>query len=115
MAQQRYARLRADVETKMRRGAWYRVLSADGLNVTVEVNKRPVVFLKALLEVVDRPPPRWTVVDTPAKARLKLGERYGVCPSCGERAPLAKKVKRLQCKHCKWEFDVAWGESYLPR
>jgi len=66
-----------------------------------------------LLEMVDRPPPRWTVVETPPKGRAKLGERYGVCPSCGERAPLAKKPKRLQCAHCKWEFEVAWSESYL--
>jgi len=55
------------------------------------------------------------VVETPAKGRAKLGERYGVCPSCGERTPLAKKVKRLRCANCKWEFDVAWGEPYLPR
>ncbi len=60
MAQQHYARLRADIDTKVRRGAC-------------------------------------------------------VCPSCGERTPLAKKVKRLQCANCKWEFEVAWGESYLPR
>lgn len=114
MTNQRYARLRADVDTKVRRGAWYKVLATDGLTVTVEVNKRPVKLVKALLEIVDRPPPRWTVVETPAKGRGKMGERYGVCPSCGERAPLAKKVKRLQCAHCKWEFDVAWSESYLP-
>jgi ribosomal protein S27AE len=115
MAQQRYARLRADVDAKVRRGAWYKVLATDGLNVTLQVNKRSVILLKALLEVVDRPPPKWTVVETPAKGRAKLGERYGVCPSCGERTPLAKKVKRLQCANCKWEFEVAWGESYLPR
>jgi ribosomal protein S27AE len=115
MAQQRYARLRADIDTKVRRGAWYKVLATDGLNVTLQVHKRSVTLLKALVEVVDRPPPKWTVVETPAKGRAKLGERYGVCPSCGERTPLAKKVKRLQCTNCKWEFEVAWGESYLPR
>jgi len=115
MPQQRYARLHADVDTKMRRGAWYKVLATDGLNVTVDVNKRPVTLLKALVEVVDRPPPKWTVVQTPAKGRPKLGERYGVCPSCGERTPLTKKPKRLRCAHCKWEFEVDWSGSYLTK
>ncbi len=81
---QRYARLLADVDAKVRRGAWYKVVATDGLNAA------------------------------PAR-RAKLGERYGVCPSCGERAPLAKKPKRLQCAHCKWEFEVAWSESYLAK
>jgi DNA-directed RNA polymerase subunit RPC12/RpoP len=35
-----------------------------------------------------------------------------VCPSCGERAPLPSRVRKLRCPYCKWEFPVAWDELY---
>jgi ribosomal protein S27AE len=117
MTERLYARLREDVNIRLRRGAWYRVLKVEGLKAILEVNGRHVLVASALLEIVKRPPPRWTVVTQDAsgarKAPPALAERYGVCPSCTERAPLAKHVRRLRCPYCKYEFEVAWDEAYL--
>ena len=112
-----YARLREDVNIRLRRGAWYRVLKVEGLKAILQVGDRHVLVAAALLEIVKRPPPRWTVVtQTPSTARKApraLAERYGVCPSCGDRAALAGRVRRLRCNSCKFEFEVAWDEGYL--
>jgi hypothetical protein len=117
MTERLYARLREDVNLRLRRGAWYRVLKVEGLKAILEVNGRKVLVAAPLLEIVKRPPPRWTVVTPePASARKAppaLAERYGVCPSCGERAPLHKRVRRLRCVYCRYEFEVAWDEAYL--
>lgn len=112
-----YARLREDVNIRLRRGAWYRVLKVEGLKAILQVGGRHVLVAAALLEIVKRPPPRWTVVTQSASAARKapraLAERYGVCPSCGDRAPLAARVRRLRCTSCKFEFEIAWDEGYL--
>jgi hypothetical protein len=117
MTEPLYARLREDVNIRLRRGAWYRVLKVEGLKAILEVNGRQMLVASALLEIVKRPPPRWTVVTQDSggakKAPPALAERYGVCPSCTERAPLAKRVRRLRCPYCKYEFEVAWDEAYL--
>jgi hypothetical protein len=118
MPERLYARLRENVNVRLRRGAWYKVLRVEGLKAILEVNGRNVVVAAALLEIVKRPPPRWTVVtqtpDFTRKAPRHLTERYGVCPSCGERAALPSRVRRLRCAYCKFEFEVAWDEAYLP-
>lgn len=111
-----FARLQADVDLKIRRGAWYRVLDLGDLDAVLEVNKRPVTVLRAMLEIQQRPPLRWTVVPRPRGGRKpppELGVEYGVCPSCRTRAPLPKKARDLKCPRCKQEFDVNWGEAYL--
>ncbi len=117
MAEQLYARLREDVNVRLRRGAWYRVLKLQDLKAILEVSGRPVKVAAALLEIVKRPPPRWTVVIPSVagarKAPPSLAARYAVCPSCGERAPLPRKLARLRCTYCKWEFEIAWDEAYL--
>jgi len=115
----RWARLQADVDLRIRRGAWYRVLQASDLEVILEVNDHPVSVLRAVVEIVNRPAPRWTVVTAPEALAKKvpkvLGGPYGVCPSCGERAALKKRAKRMPCPSCKWEFEIAWDEGYLAR
>lgn len=111
-----YARLQADVDVKLRRGAWYRVLDLGDLEAVIEVNKRPHTVLRAMLEIQKRPPLRWTVVPHPKQSRkADLGVEYGVCPSCRTRAPLPKRAKELQCPRCKQEYEVNWGEAYLKR
>lgn len=106
--------MRDDVDVRLRRGAWYRVLEEKDLEVVIEVGGRPKAFLKAMIEIVDRPYPKWTVVRAPKGVpRASLGDPYGVCPSCGERAKLPRRAKRLKCPACKWEFEVAWDEGYL--
>jgi hypothetical protein len=117
MTEPLYARLIEDVNVRLRRGAWYKVLKVEGLKAILEVNGRHVLVASALLQLVKRPPPHWTVVtQAPGNARrvpAALAERYGVCPSCSERAPLPKRVRRLRCPYCKFEFEVAWDEAYL--
>lgn len=117
MTEKLYARLRENVNLRLRRGAWYKVLQVQSIHSILEVNGRPLSVATALLEIVKRPPARWTVVvprDSMAmKTPSSLGPQYGVCPSCGERAPLPKRARRLRCPSCKWEFEVAWDEGYL--
>jgi len=110
-----FARLQADVDLKIRRGAWYRVLDLGDLEAVIEVNKRPLTVLRAMIEIQQRPPLRWTVVprSSPARKAAALGMEYGVCPSCRTRAPLPKRARELQCPRCKGEFEVNWGEAYL--
>ena len=111
-----FARLQADVDLKIRRGAWYRVLDLGDLEAVIEVNKRPMTVLRAWLEIQQRPPLRWTVVPRAQQGRktpAELGVQYGVCPSCRSRAPLPKRAKELQCPRCKQAFAVNWGEGYL--
>jgi hypothetical protein len=110
-----FARLQADVDVKIRRGAWYRVLDLGDLDAVIEVNKRPMTVLRAMLQIQQRPPLRWTVVPQPTGGRRKavLGVEYGVCPSCRTRAPLPKKARELKCPRCKQEYEVNWGEAYL--
>jgi hypothetical protein len=111
-----YARLRENVNLRMRRGAWYKVLQAADVHSVLDVNGRPISVATALLEITKRPLPHWTVLDrvsASTKVPSQLGIPYGVCPSCGERAPLPNRVKRLRCPSCKWEFEVAWEEGYL--
>jgi hypothetical protein len=116
MTERLYARLRENMNLRLRRGAWYRVLHLEGMEAVLEVNKRPRKVLRALLEIVKRPPPHWTVVsqplDSPRKVPPALAERYGVCPSCGERAALPQRARKLRCPNCKWEFAIDWDERY---
>lgn len=118
MTDQLWARLHEKVNVGLRRGAWYRVLKVQDLKAVVEVSGRPVAVASALLEIARRPPPRWTVVtvsgNSARKAPAALGDRYGVCPSCGHRAPLRVRVRRLRCDSCRYEFAVGWDEVYLP-
>ncbi|HEV8303343.1 MAG TPA: hypothetical protein VGQ25_00160 [Gemmatimonadales bacterium] len=111
-----FARLQADVDTKLRRGAWYRVLQMGELEAVIEVNRKPVKVLKAVLEIQRRPPLRWTVVPKPGRSKsgeVQLGPTYGVCPNCRTRAPLKPKAREMDCPHCKGSFAVAWEEGYL--
>jgi hypothetical protein len=111
-----WGRLQADVDIKLRRGAWYKVLKVQGLDAILEVNKQPRAVLKALLELSKRPPIRWSVVPTPKTARrtpLKPGDRYGVCPSCNERSILPRRAERHTCPRCRRDYAIAWDEPYL--
>jgi hypothetical protein len=112
-----FARLQADVNLRIRRGAWYRVLQLHDLEAVIEVNKKPVAVLKAMLEIQARPPLRWTVVPRASigKTPKELGEAYGVCPSCRTRAPLPRRGRALACPHCKQEYQVDWSEEYLKK
>jgi hypothetical protein len=104
-----WARLRAEYDCPLRRGAWYRVLSASQLEVVVEVHDRPVLVASPWLELVAVPPARWTVIERAAASRRHshgLGSRYAVCPSCRERVPLGGQPSKLRCRRCSGVFGV---------
>jgi hypothetical protein len=109
-----FARLQADVPLKMRRGAWYRVIQLTDLQAVIEINHRKVGVLRAWLEIQQRPPQTWSVVEGSAenrKAPPHLRGTYGVCPNCRARAPLPKKtVPTLECARCRQEFEINWEE-----
>ncbi|MGH7536999.1 MAG: hypothetical protein ACREMF_00050 [Gemmatimonadales bacterium] len=115
MPAQQWARLQSDVNVKLRRGAWYRILKLGPLEAVVEVNRRPMAVARTLLQIVQAPPTRWSVVPAPHNA-LRFpagwGERYAVCPSCRGRAPLEGRPANLRCSRCNGLFDVAWDEPF---
>jgi hypothetical protein len=77
-----WARLSADVDCSLRRGAWYRVRAVGGLESTVEVGRKPQSVPSYLLQIVTAPPRRWTVVPRPDSAVRMPREwkQYAVCP-----------------------------------
>ncbi len=109
MAPLLFARLKADVELEMRRGAWYRVLEHDDLQAVLDVNHQRVGVLKAWLEIQPRPPLQWSIVSSPPGSRKvprELGQAYVVCPNCRGRSPLPKRGNTLQCRRCREEFEL---------
>lgn len=110
-----WARLQADVNCKLRRGAWYRLIKAQGLAAVVDVKGTPVPVVRAFLQMSDTPPRKWTVVTRPRNVPLavQMGDFYAVCPSCRDRVPLRGKPGRLLCGRCRIEFAVDWDEHYL--
>jgi len=111
-----WARLQADVDCQLRRGAWYRVVRVAPLEVVVDVNQRGLSVPRPFLEIAPKSPRRWTVVPRPRRApRLppSWGARYAVCPSCRNRAPLDGRPDSLRCQRCNGLFEIAWDEPYL--
>ena len=115
MTGQQWARLQTDVNVKLRRGAWYRILRLGPQEAVLEVNRNPLTVSRTLLQIVQAPPTRWTVVSAPSNA-LRLpsswGERYAVCPGCRGRSPLEGRPNNLRCARCNGLFDIAWNEPY---
>ncbi len=96
-----WARLQADLNVRLRRGAWYRIRELGPLQSLVEVRGQPVS----------------TIVPRPTDAvRLPLswGDRYAVCPSCRDRQPIDGRPTNLRCRRCKGVFEVGWNERYAP-
>jgi hypothetical protein len=85
-----WARVRPDQVAKLRQGAWYRVVRLTPVEAVLDVNGRPIAVPRPSLQIGPAPPTRWTVVPRPPGAGGRLpatwGPRYGVCPSCRERA-----------------------------
>jgi len=113
-----WARLNADVDVHIRRGAWYRVVQLTPRQVTVDVKGRQVPIPRVHVEVVAQPALRWAVVPRPHNSpRLPpgWGPEYGVCPGCRERAQLTHHPQSLRCLKCNGFFEVAWSDPYLSR
>jgi len=85
MTLQQWARLQTDVNVKLRRGAWYRIVKLGAVDAVLDVNRQPLTVSRTLLQIVQVPPSRWSVVPAPRNALRfpsSWGERYAVCPSC---------------------------------
>jgi len=109
-----FARLQADVPSKMRRGAWYRVIQLNGPSGNYRNHHRKVGVLRAWLEIAQRPPLRWSVVH----GRPRIGKRhriFGEPTACvrtvGRARPAEKNCARLECARCRQEFEINWEEG----
>ena len=115
MTGQQWGRLQSNVSVKMRRGAWYRILRLGPLEVVLEVNRQPLTVSRTLLQIVQAPPTRWTVVSAPRNSLrfpTSWGEHYAVCPGCRGRSALEGRPNSLRCTRCNGLFDIAWNEPY---
>lgn len=109
-----WARLRADLNVRLRRGAWYRITQLGPLQAVVEVRGKALQVPSAFLQVIDSPPRVWSIVPRPSDAvRLPRdwGDRYAVCPSCRARQALEGRPGRMVCQRCSGEFKVGWTED----
>jgi hypothetical protein len=111
-----WARLRIDVQSPLRRGAWYKILKLGAAQATLEVKGKPVLIERRLLEIAPAPRLLWSVVPSPRNAPRypsSWGPRYAVCPNCRDRAQLEGQPNSLRCGRCNGLFDIAWNEPYL--
>lgn len=110
-----WARLQADLNCNLRRGAWYRLIKTDGLAALVDVRGKPVPVVRAFLQMSNSPPRKWTVVRRPRSVphALPIGPHYAVCPACRDRVSLHGRPSRMLCGRCAVEYAVDWDEGYL--
>src|SRR5205823_6261765 len=95
---QYWARVRADQDCPLRRGAWYRVVELTPVEAIVDVNHRLLHIPRAFVQVLPLQPPAWTVVPGPdVGGAAGAGRKYGVCPSCCARARLDGPAPAMRC------------------
>src|SRR5207249_5914912 len=63
-----WARVRGDVNIRLRRGAWYEVVSLTPEQAVVDVNEQQLSVARSFLQIVPLRPQRWSVVARPADA-----------------------------------------------
>jgi hypothetical protein len=114
----KWARARGAGAHGLRRGCWYLVVNDTQQSVVIlNVRKQNVPVPRSMLDVRSDSPDAWSVVRWQESQRgakrasqERLGLEYGVCPACGERAPLdPPKVPELTCTQCGGTFAVDWG------
>jgi len=111
-----WARLKENVKTPLRRGAWYRVLKLTPTEATLDVKGKPVPLPRGELQLSPTPAVRWTVVPAPKNAPrfpATWGTKYAVCPNCRDRAQLEGQPANMRCHRCNGLFEIAWNEPYL--
>jgi hypothetical protein len=117
MAEMQWARLNADVDSPLRRGAWYRVLSLTTLEVFVDVQGASVPVARPFVDLRPAAPQEWTVVSHVKETRQgpeRLRSGYVVCPTCRNRAVLPfARVLKLRCPRCNELFPIAWDQQAL--
>ena len=104
-----WARVVGDVNVSVRRGAWYEVVRLTPEAAVIDIKGHSLSIPRSTLEIVNLRPRQWSVVPRPYDAvdlPLSWGSRYGVCPACSARAPLAHQIAKLQCPRCNEVFAV---------
>lgn len=100
-----------------RAGAWYPVVAeADEHQVVLEIRGKQVAVERHLVEIRERRPDKFTVVnrtkaDRSANESGDLGRHYAVCPSCNARVPLWGEPVTLRCGTCRHTGEVAHWET----
>lgn len=110
----RWAQIRGDINSRVRRGAWYRVAHLTAEVALLEVGQRSVSVPRELLTIAPVRPRRWSVVRRPYDAvdvPRSWGARYGVCPACQHRMPLDYDQREAQCDRCGATGAIAWRET----
>jgi hypothetical protein len=113
-----WARLQANLNIRLRRGAWYRIRQVGPLQSILEVRGQSLQVPSAFLQIVETPPRRWTVVARPEDAvrvPANWGDHYAVCPSCHERQALERHPTAMRCSRCRGNFEVDWRDVYDPK
>lgn len=100
-----WARVTAQTNTPLRRGAWYRVVQLTPLDAVLKVGQQSLRVPRAFLQVMLVRPPLWSVV------RPRRGDSYAVCPRCCARAPWGGSLSRMRCPGCKDVYKVGWSEA----
>jgi hypothetical protein len=113
---QQWARVQPDLNYRLRRGAWYRVVRFNLVEAVLDVNQQSAAVPLEVLEIRTQRPKLWTVVGLPRDAvdiPFSWGSRYAVCPNCSKRAPIAREVPAMRCPSCSGVFEIAWSEKYF--
>src|SRR6266571_555984 len=109
-----WARLKADVQCALRKGAWYRILKLTSIEVVLDVRGKPLSVPRGQLQLSSEPALRWSVVPSPkhtARFPATWGASYAVCPNCRDRAKLEGHPASMRCQRCNGSFEIAWNES----
>ena len=76
MPKRYWARLRAELDCPLRRGAWYQVRRLRPPEVIVDVLGERVIVPRSALEIASTPPLRWSVVHRHQDAWLSGASEY---------------------------------------
>jgi hypothetical protein len=110
----RWARVRGDVNCRVRRGAWYQVAQLTTDVVVLRAGDRSVSVPRELMQIALVRPRSWSVVRRPYDAvdvPRQWGSRYGVCPGCQHRMPLDHDQAEAHCERCGASGAIAWREG----
>jgi hypothetical protein len=110
----RWARLREGVQSRLRRGAWYPVLSAGPHSLVLDVCGMSISLHHSYVELSFARPTRWSIVPRAADAGLmpdSWGAWYAVCPGCAAREPVRQATGTMLCPQCDQRFLIHWSAS----
>lgn len=96
----RWARLAVDIRTPLRRGGWYRVLSAGPEEAVLAVRGTSVIVPRPAVEILSSFPRLWSVVPR------EWGGPYLVCPDCATRLRVPVRSELRVCPGCRGVFPV---------